>query len=248
MERIDDLNLDGLKVIQNTDYFCFGMDSVLLANSVACEQASKTIVDLGTGTAVMPIILSAKTKAKNILGIELQQEMFDLAKKNIKMNKLEEKIKVFNLDLKDVKKLKKVLLENTGKDYADIVISNPPYKELKTGMKNVEDVKYIARNESHCTLEDALKTASMLLNTKGKLYIVHKPERLPDLVCIGRKYNLEVKEITFIQPTLTKRASIVLVQYVFGGGKECKINPVVIEYDEEGNYTKDMLKVYGEDK
>ena len=120
-------------------------------------------------------------------------------------------------------------------------------KKQGTGSKNEIDEKYIARHEVMCELEDVFKTASKLLKFKGKLYIVHKPERIADLITLARKYNLEPKEIQFLQPTINKKPSIVLIEYVLGGGNECVVLPSLIEYDEYGNYTKDILKTYGMD-
>lgn len=247
MERIDDLNLNGKKIIQNTDYFLFGMDSVLLASKVKSNN-KQVILDLGTGSAVIPVILSQKTKAKKIIGIEIQQEMYNLALKNIKYNKLENKIEILNLDLKNVKQIREKIIEFTGKDTVDIVVSNPPYKEKGTGSENEKSIKYIARHEVKCTLENIFFTASKLLKFKGKLYLVHKPERLTDLITIARKYNLELKVLTILQPTKTKSPSIILLEYVFGGGNECRIDPVIFEYDEDLNYTKEIYDIYNQKK
>lgn len=247
MERIDDLNLNGKKIIQNTDYFLFGMDSVLLANKVKVNE-KQVVLDLGTGTSVIPVILSQKTNSKTIIGIELQKEMYDLAIKNVKYNDLEDKIKIFNLDLKDIGSIRKKIIEISGKDTVDIIVSNPPYKEKGTGSENEKNIKYIARHEVKCSLEDVFLTSSKLLKSKGKLYLVHKPERLSDLITIGRKYNLELKNLTMLQPTKTKRPSLILLEYVFGGGNECKIDPVIFEYDENFNYTKEIYDIYSEKK
>ena len=245
MERIDDLNLNGRKIIQDTDLFLFGMDSVLLANKVKGINKDTVIVDLGTGSTVMPVIIAEKNNVKKIIGVELQQKMYDLAVKNVEYNKLQEKVSVLKENLKNVDSIRKYILETTGKDKVDVVISNPPYKKVGTGSKNDVDEKYIARHEVECELEDIFKTASKLLKFKGKLYLVHKPERMADLISLARKYNLEPKEIQFLQPTITKKPSIALIEYVLGGGNECVVLPNLIEYDESGNYTKDILDIYG---
>ena len=245
MERIDDLNLNGKKIIQNTDLFLFGMDSILLANKVKGTNKDTVIIDLGTGSAVMPVIIAEKNNVKKIIGVELQQKMYDLAVKNMEYNKLQDKITVLKENLKNVDSIRKYVLESTGKDKVDIVVSNPPYKKVGTGSKNEVDEKYIARHEVECKLEDIFKTASKLLKFKGKLYLVHKPERIADLISIARKYNLETKEIQFLQQTIIKKPSIVLIEYVLGGGNECIVLPNLIEYDEDGNYTKEILDIYG---
>ena len=248
MERIDDLNLNGKRIIQDTDLFLFGMDSVLLANMVKKTNKDTNILDLGTGSAVMPVIISEKVKCNKIIGVELQYKMYNLALKNIKLNELEDKIYAVKEDLKNVEKIREKIVEITGKDKVDVVISNPPYKKAGTGTVNDVDEKYIARHEVKCELEDIFVTASKLLKFKGKLYIVHKPERIADLICLGRKYNLEIKELQFLQPSTKKKPSIVLCEYVLGGGNECTVLPSIIEYDENGNYTNTVYEIYGMDK
>ena len=245
MERIDDLNLNGKKIIQDTDLFLFGMDSVLLANKVKGAHKDTVLVDLGTGSAVMPVIIAEKNKLAKIIGVELQDKMYNLAVKNVEYNKLQDKITVLKENLKNINGIRKYILETTGRDNVDIVISNPPYKKAGTGSKNEVNEKYIARHEVECELEDIFKTASKLLKFKGKLYLVHKPERLADLIGLARKYNLEPKEIQFLQPTVSKKPSIVLIEYVLGGGNECVVLPSLIEYDENGNYMKEIENIYG---
>ena len=230
-ERVDDLGINNLKIIQNKDYFCFGTDSVMLANFVKSESSKNIIVDLCSGSGVIPIIISAKRKYKKIFCVELQNEMYDLLNKNVKFNNLEDKIITLNDDIKNVKKIKEMVINTTESDKVDIVVCNPPYKTLGTGFKTNHDVKTIAKCEVMCTLEDVICTASKLLNKKGKLYMVHKPERLSDLICIGRQYNLEAKEIKFIYPRLNKKASIVLICYIKDGGNETNVLEPFIEYE-----------------
>ena len=220
-ERIDDLNLNGKKIIQNTDYFCFGIDSVLLANFVSSNSSKNVVVDLCSGTGVISVILTQKKKLHKIYAVELQDEMYNLLKRNIKLNNLEDCIYPFKANIKDYYLDKKV----------DIVVCNPPYKEIGTGIKNENTVKYIARHEKECTLEDVFKCSSKILKQKGKLYLVHKPQRLVDLIFLARKYNLEAKNIRFVYPKLNSSASIVLVEYVFCGGNEINVLPPLIEYD-----------------
>ena len=245
MERIDDLNLNGKKIIQDTNLFLFGMDSVLLANKVKGTNKNTVVLDLGTGSAVMPVIIAEKNEIGKIIGIELQDKMYELAVKNVKYNNLEDKICVLKENLKNVDSIRRYVKEITDKDKVDIIISNPPYKKVGTGSKNELNEKYIARHEVECELEDIFKTASKLLKFRGKLYIVHKPERIADLTALARKHNLEPKEIQFLQPNENKKPSIVLIEYVLGGGNECIVLPNLIEYDDNGNYTKEILDIYG---
>lgn len=237
-ERIDDLNLNGKKIIQNTDYFCFGIDSVLLANFVSSNSSKNVVVDLCSGTGVISVILTQKKKLHKIYAVELQDEMYNLLKRNIKLNNLEDCIYPFKANIKDYYLDKKV----------DIVVCNPPYKEIGTGLQNENNVKYIARHEKECTLEDVFKCSSKILKQKGKLYLVHKPQRLVDLISLARKYNLEAKNIRFVYPKFNSSASIVLVEYVFYGGNEINVLPPLIEYDEFGNYTEEILDIYGSEK
>ena len=247
-ERIDKLGINDLKIIQNKEYFCFGTDSVLLANFVESKRSNNVILDLCSGSGVIPIIISAKKKYKKIFGIELQKEMYELLKKNIEYNNLQQKIVGIKEDIKNIKNIKKIVLENTGSEKVDIIVCNPPYKTLGTGFKTKHDVKTIAKCEVMCNLEDVIKTSSKLLSKKGRLYLVHKPERLADLICIGRKYNLETKEIRFVYPQVNKKASIVLVSYIKEGGNETKVLEPLIEYNEDMSYTKEIYNIYGIDE
>lgn len=243
-ERLDDLGIKNLKIIQNKEYFCFGTDSVLLANFVNSNNMKNNIIDFCSGSGVIPVIISAKKKCNKILAIELTNQMYDLLEKNIEYNKLREKIISLNEDIKNVKSIRKKMIECFNQGVADIIVCNPPYKKIGTGIKNTGDVKYIARHEVCCNLEDIFKSSSELLNTKGKLYIVHKPERLTDLIAIARKYRLEAKRIRFVQPNLNLKPSIVLIEYVKDGKNEVVIEKTLIEYKENGEYTEEFLQIY----
>ncbi len=246
-ERIDDLNLDGLELIQNTEYFCFGTDSVLLANFVV-SNSSNNIIDFCSGSGVISLIISKKKKCNKVFSVELQKEMYDLLKRNIEYNDLREKIIPVNSDIKDIKKIRQELINNIKNGTVDIVVCNPPYKKKGTGITNSEDVKYVARHEVMCNLEDVFKSACELLNTKGKLYLVHKPERLVDLMEVARKYRLEAKRIRFVQPNVNLKPSIVLIEYVKDGNNEVIVEKPLIEYNEDGSYTEEFLNIYKEEK
>lgn len=244
-ERIDDLNINGLRVIQNKEYFMFGIDSAILSSMVKSQSSSNVIVDFCTGSAVIPILLTTRVKYQKIIGVELQEEMYDLAVRNVNLNNLSDNISVLNQDIKEYKEIIKYVRENVSKSgNVDIVVCNPPYKEVGTGIVNENTVKYIARHEDKCTLDDIFSSSSKLLKTKGKLYLVHKPDRLADLICLARKYNLEVKEITMLQPTKSKKPSIVFLEYVKDGNKGVTVLPNILEYDEEGNYTDKIKEIY----
>ena len=240
-ERIDDLGINNLKIIQNKEYFCFGIDSVLLANFVNSSSSKNVILDLCTGSGVIPIIISAKKVYKKIFGVELQEKMYDLFTRNVTYNKLEDKISCIKEDIKNVNSIK----DKIGQDKVDIIVCNPPYKMVGTGLVNKNDVKYIARHEAKCNLEDVFKSASLLLKSKGKLYIVHKPQRLVDLLSVSRKYNLEAKKIQLVIPKINKKPSIVLIEYVKDGKNEVDILEPLIEYKEDGDYTDEIYRIYG---
>ena len=244
-ERIDDLGINDLKIIQNKEYFCFGTDSVLLANFVKSENSNNVILDLCSGSGVIPIILSAKKKYKKIFGVELQSEMYDLFDRNIKINNLEDSIISIKENVKNIKDIRKKITSIMGKDKIDIITCNPPYKEIGTGLTTNHGVKTIAKCEVMCKLEDIFITSSKLLGKGGKLYLVHKPERLSDLICFGRKYNLEAKEIRFVYPKINKKPSIVLISYRKDGGNETKVLEPLIEYNENMSYTDEIYNIYG---
>lgn len=243
-KRLDDLNLNGLKIYQETDYFCFGIDSVLIANFVNSNSNSNNIVDLCSGSGVISIIMSAKKKCSKIFSIELQEEMYELLRENIKINELTDKIIGLNEDIKNISKIQEKIQEIIGNKLVDIIVCNPPYKKQGTGINNENNVKYIARHEVKCNIEDIFKTSTRLLKSKGKLYLVHKPDRLVDLFEIARKYNLEAKTLRFVHPTATKAPTIVLVEYIKDGGNELKILDPLIEYDKDGNYTDEIYNIY----
>ncbi len=243
--RVDELGIDNLKVVQDTDYFCFGMDSILLANFVKSNSSKNVIVDLCSGSGVIPIIVNAKQKRKKVYAVELQKEMYDLLSENIKMNDLQNDIKILNEDIKNVNSIKDFIYQNDLSNKVDIITCNPPYKAIGTGIINPTDVKYIARHEEKCTLEDIFICANKLLNVKGKLYMVHKPERLADLITLARKNNMEPKYIRFVYPKVDMSPSIVLIEYSKKGGNELKILPPLIEYTSTGEYTEEVYKMYG---
>lgn len=242
-ERLDDLCINNLKLIQNNNYFCFGTDSVVLANFAKSNNANNTILDLCSGSGIIPIVFSTRNKYKNITCIELQNEMFELLDKNIKLNNLN--FNIFKSDICDYNKIQKYLKDTINNTEVDIITINPPYKSKNTGIKNELDVKYIARHEVLCTLDDIFKTSYKLLKDKGKLYMVHKPERISDLINIARKYNLEIKKIQYVYPNILSKPSIILLEYSKNGGNEVLHLPPIIQYDLNNKETKEFLEFVG---
>lgn len=227
MRRIDDLDLEGLKLIQDTDMFCFGTDAVLLANFAKCKE-NATIVDLCTGNGVIPVLLSAKIPAKKIYGVELQKKVSDLAEENVRINKLDGKIEILNEDLKNITNIFR-------KSTVDVVTCNPPYRTAGCGIVNTDDTKAIARHEIYCKLEDVIRTSADLLKPLGKLYMVHRPDRLCDILCCMRDYKIEPKIVKFVQPNFDTKPSHVLIEGVYGGNKHMTVEKTMVVTDIEHN-------------
>lgn len=234
-ERIDDLQIKDLKIIQNPEWFCFGIDAVLLSNFVKAKKNAR-IVDLGTGTGIIPILLTGKSSAKEIYGIEIQKEVAEMATRSVKLNNLEDRLKIINEDLNNIVG---ILEKNTF----DIVTSNPPYMHAK-GLVNDSDKKAISRHEIKCDIEDVIRVASELLKANGKFFMVNRPLRLVDLLYYGRKYRLEAKTIRFVHSKLGQAPKLVLVEYVKCAKAEVKILEPLCIYKEDGSYTEEVLKIY----
>lgn len=236
-EKIEDLQCNNLKIIQNKKWFCFGMDAVLLTNYINIKNNSK-IVDLGTGTGIIPILLSGKRNYSHAVGIEIQPEVAEMAKRSVLLNNLQEKIEILNIDLNNA-------TEHLKPHTYDAVISNPPYKLANSGIINPTDQKAISRHEIKCSLEDVIRTASILLKQYGSFYMVHRPDRLVDIICLMRQYKLEPKQIRFIHPKAGDKPNMVLIRASKHGKPELKFDPPLYIYNDEGVYTEDVYKIYG---
>lgn len=241
-ERIDDLQYKGLKIIQNNKGFCFGIDSVILSDFAKNIKVDSKVVDLGTGSGVIGLLLCKKTKLKEIIGVEIQDNVAEMAERSIKLNGLENKFKIFKVNIKEL--FEKKLLE---KNKYDVVVMNPPYKEAGTGKTNENEGKLIARHEVKATLLDFIKTASELLKDRGELYIVHKPERTVDIMQKMRENKIEPKEIKIVYPYKNAGASIILIKGVKGGKKFLKIDEPLYIYKENGEYTEQIKEIYNQD-
>ncbi len=236
-EKIEDLQCGGLRIIQNKKWFCFGMDAVLLTNYCDIKNNSK-IADLGTGTGIIPILLSGKRNYSKAYAIEIQEEVADMAERSVALNDLQGKIKILNIDLNDA-------LNYLEPNSFDAVISNPPYKLNNSGIINPLGQKAISRHEIKCTLEDVISTAAALLKQQGRFYMVHRPDRLADIICLLRKYCLEPKHMRFVHPRSAARPNMILIRASKSGNSELKFDPPLYIYDGEGNYTEDVYKIYG---
>ncbi|MGN0028104.1 MAG: tRNA1(Val) (adenine(37)-N6)-methyltransferase [Clostridium sp.] len=236
-ESIDDLQLDNLYLIQKKQGFRFGVDAVLLSNFANVKNKHR-VVDLCTGTGIIPFLLYGKYKPKEVIGIEIQEDMVEMATRSSKYNELDDTIKFINADLKDLK-----LLKTLGT--FDVLTVNPPYKLNNSGIINPQDKLAIARHEILCNLEDVIIAARKLLKDNGRIYMVHRPERLIDIFELMRKHKIEPKRVQMIQPNINKAPNIVLVEGQRDGGAYLKWEPPIYVYNEDGTYTKQINKIYG---
>lgn len=236
-ERLDDLERNGYKIIQHKDKFCFGMDAVLLS-SFAQVAEGEIMIDFGTGTGIIPILLEAKTQGKHFTGLEIQPESVDMALRSIRYNGLEDKIDIIQGDIKEASLMFK-------KSSFDVVTSNPPYMNDNHGIKNPDMPKAIARHEILCTLEDVVREASLLLRPGGRFYMIHRPHRLTELIVTLKSHKLEPKRIQFVHPYVNKEANMVLIESVRGGRSMIKVEKPLIVYEEAGIYTEEIHKTYG---
>ncbi len=240
-ERIDDLELDKLKIIQNKNGFCFGIDSVLLTDFSKTIKAGSNVIDLGTGTGILPILLSSKTVDTKFTGIEIQNEVAEMAGRSIKLNNLENRIEILNLNILDLKQKYK-------KGNFDVVITNPPYKKLNSGVINEQKNKIISRHEITASLEDFIEIASYLLKDLGEFYMVHRPDRLVDIFTIMRDKKIEPKKIRFVFPNKNKNANLVLIKGIKNAKPFLQYENNLYIYDEKENYTEEILKIYNKNK
>lgn len=234
-ERVDDLQINNLKIIQDPKGFCFGIDAVLLANFVKLKKNAK-VVDLGTGTAIIPILLAGKSKTSHITALEIQEEVADMAERSVKLNRLEDRIKILNIDLRDAEKFPEI------NEY-DVVVSNPPYMHSK-GFISTNNKKAISRHEVKCTLEDVIKVATGLLKHNGRFFMVHRPIRLVDIMFYCRQYKLEPKYLQFVHSTYNKKPNLLLLECVKAAKPELKILDPLYIYNEDGKYTEQIFDIY----
>ncbi len=235
-ERLDDLERNNLRILQRPGSFCFGMDAVLLS-SFARAGKGESGIDLGTGTGIIPILMSAKTSASHITGIELLEASADMAKRSVLYNGLEDRIDIICDDLKNASK-------RFGNASFNFVTVNPPYMNDNHGIKNPNEALAIARHEIKCTLEDVISESSKLLKNNGRLYMVHRPHRLSEIMQLLKTYKLEPKRLRFVHPYKDKDANMVLIEAVKGGGVWLKAEPPIIVYEAAGRYTQEIYNIY----
>ena len=236
-ERIDDLQIKGYRLIQNPELFCFGIDAVLLSDFAKALEGDR-VIDLGTGNGVIPILMEAKTEARELVGLEIQKESYDLACRNVKLNSLEGKVSIVNGDIKEAAKI-------FGASSFEVVTTNPPYIDENHGIVNDFTPKAIARHELMCTLEDVIAQSSKLLKPNGRFYMIHKPHRLTQIMVLMRQYGIEPKRMRMVQPYADKEPNMVLIEAVLGGKRRITIEKPLIVYESEHKYTQEIYDIYG---
>lgn len=236
-EKIEDLQFKKLKIIQNKKEFCFGIDSILLSDFAKEIKKDAKVIDLGTGTGIIATLLCEKTKLKKIIGIEKQKEVSEMAQKSIKLNQLENKFEIINEDIINIEKI----LE---KNNFDAIVTNPPYKKKGTGIENEEKKKIISRHETTATLEDFIKISKNLLKDKGEFYMVHRPDRLVDILNDMRKYKIEPKILRFVFSNKNSEPKLILIKGIKNAKPFLKVENNLYIYDDEGNYTKEIEEIY----
>ncbi|MFV0362115.1 MAG: tRNA1(Val) (adenine(37)-N6)-methyltransferase [Suipraeoptans sp.] len=239
-ERIDDLQIGGYKLIQNPDLFCFGMDAVLLS-SFAMVKKNENALDLGTGNGVIPILLSAKNNGKSYVGLEIQRESADLAKRNVIVNDLENTVSIVQGDIREAANI-------FGLSSFSVITSNPPYMLEEHGLHNDNEALYIARHEKLCKLDNLLEESFRVLKPKGRFYMVHRPFRLPEILSKMIHYRIEPKRMRLVYPYIDKEPNIVLIEGVKDGKARMKIDPPLVVYKSDGSYTEELKILYGEQK
>ena len=236
-ERLDDLQRNGYQIIQKKNGFCFGMDAVLLSGFARVKQGEKAI-DLGTGTGIIPILLEAKYEGAHYTGLEIQDEVAEMAARSVALNHLEEKVSIVKGDIKEASRL-------FGAASFDVVTSNPPYMNDAHGLKNPDLPKAISRHEVLCTLDDVTREAARLLRPGGRFYMVHRPHRLIEIITALTKYKLEPKRMKMVHPFVEKDANMVLIEAVRGGKSMIKVEAPIVVYQEPGVYTQEIYDIYG---
>lgn len=236
-ETLDDLQIKGIKVIQKKNAFRFGVDAVLLANYAKIKRNAR-VVDLCSGTGIIPFIIAGKTEALSITGVEIQDELVDMANRTVEYNNFKDKIDFIHGDLKDIGLIKSI-------KKADVVTVNPPYKLCNSGIVNRNDANAISRHEICCNLEDVIAAARIILKDNGKFFMVHRPERIADVLCIMRKYKIEPKSIKMVHPNIKKAPNIMLIEGQRDGGRFLKWEPPLYVHNEDGSYTNEIEKIYG---
>lgn len=236
-ERLDDLHRNGYSIIQDPNRFCFGIDAVLLSSFAKGKKGEK-VLDLGTGTGIIPILMEAKTDAAHFSALEIQEESADMARRSVAYNHLEEKIEIVTGDIKDASKL-------FGASSFDVITTNPPYMIGQHGAHANSEAKAIARHEVLCNLDDIMRESAKILRPGGRFYMVHRPFRLAEIMCMMVEYKIEPKRMRLVYPFVDKEPNMVLIEGLRGGKSRIEVEKPLIVYKEPGVYTEEILDIYG---
>lgn len=233
---MDDLQIKGYQIIQNPGRFCFGMDAVLLSSFAKVKKQERAL-DLGTGTGILPILLEAKNGGAHYTGLEIQEESVGMAQRSVEYNGLEGKIDMVAGDIRNASEI-------FGAASFQVITVNPPYMIGEHGLKNGNEALYIARHEALCTLDDVLRESARLLSPRGRFYMVHRPFRLPEILAKMSAYRIEPKRMRLVHPYVDKEPNMVLVEGMRGGKPRMKVEPPLVVYGKDGNYTEELLQIY----
>ena len=236
-ERIDELQRNGYRIIQNPERFCFGMDAVLLSGFARAKKQERCL-DLGCGNGIIPILMEAKTEGKHFTGLEIQPESADMAKRSVALNGLQDRIDIVEGDIKDASKI-------FGASSFHVVTTNPPYMTAQHGLTNVYEAKTIARHEVLCNLEDIIRESARLLMPGGRFYMVHRPFRLAEIISLMVQYRMEPKRMRLVYPYVDREPKMVLIEGLRGGKSRMTVEKPLIVYKEPGKYTDEIYDVYG---
>lgn len=236
-ERIDLLHRNGYSIIQDPNRFCFGMDAVLLSGFAKVKEGQK-VLDLGTGTGIIPILLEAKTKGEHFTGLEIQAESADMARRSVALNHLEEKVDIVTGDIKNASSM-------FGASSFDIITTNPPYMIGAHGLTNPDKEKAIARHEVLCTLEDIIRESYKILKPGGKFFMVHRPFRLAEIIQVMTSYKIEPKRMQLVYPFVDKEPNMVLIEGQKDAKSRITVEKPLIVYKEQGVYTDEIYDIYG---
>ena len=236
-ERLDELHRNGYKIIQNTERFCFGMDAVLLSGFADAEEGEK-VLDLGTGTGIIPILMSAKTEGEHFTGLEIQPDSADMARRSVLYNDLQDRIDIVTGDIKDAPDI-------FGASSFDVITTNPPYMIADHGLVNPDEAKAIAKHEILCTLEDVISVSAKVVRPGGRFFMVHRPFRLSEIFVLMSRYKLEPKRMRMVYPYADAEPNMVLIEGIRGGKPRLTVDKPLIVYKERGQYTDEIYDIYG---
>ena len=236
-ERIDELQRNGYRIIQNPERFCFGMDAVLLSG-FAWAKKQERCLDLGCGNGIIPILMEAKTEGKHFTGLEIQPESADMARRSVALIGLQDRIDIVEGDIKDASKI-------FGASSFHVVTTNPPYMTAQHGLTNLYEAKTIARHEVLCNLEDIIRESARLLMPGGRFYMVHRPFRLAEIISLMVQYRMEPKRMRLVYPYVDREPNMVLIEGLRGGKSRMTVEKPLIVYKEPGKYTDEIYDVYG---